>query len=114
MSAKPSQEWNDSDLLEIRARERTFEGAYTRTALNALGTGVLVMRVFSTEFFALGLVFVAYGVTLLILGRFRRRKLLHKQPDIWAPFRTGGRYVLATALITLITQITLLILLLRM
>lgn len=38
------------ELVEIRARQRTFEGAYVRTALGNLGYSCLILRVFSTEF----------------------------------------------------------------
>ncbi|RKP24189.1 hypothetical protein SYNPS1DRAFT_3244, partial [Syncephalis pseudoplumigaleata] len=53
------------------ALERTYEGAYVRTALNALGSGVVVLRLFSREFFAMGLVFVAFGLAMLALNLVR-------------------------------------------
>lgn len=38
------------EIVEIRARQRTFDGAYVRTALSTLGYACLILKVFSTEF----------------------------------------------------------------
>ncbi|KAI9593537.1 hypothetical protein BDF19DRAFT_448070 [Syncephalis fuscata] len=108
------RELNSDDLLEIRALERTFEGAYTRTALNALGSGVVVLRLFANEFFAMGIVFVVLGLAMLVIGLIRRHKLLYDHRDVWMPFRTSGRYVVATMIIVLSTYTAMLILISRL
>lgn len=38
-------------LVELRARQRTFEGAYTRTAIGTLGYTVLVLKLFDERFY---------------------------------------------------------------
>lgn len=37
-------------IVEIRARERTFEGAYGRTAMGCLGFALTVLRLFDGRF----------------------------------------------------------------
>jgi len=39
-----------NELQELRARQRTFHGAYTRTALGALGYASMILRLFSPQF----------------------------------------------------------------
>lgn len=39
-----------NELQEIRARQRTFHGAYSRTALGALGYAVAILRLFDRKF----------------------------------------------------------------
>ncbi|KAI8052331.1 hypothetical protein BDF22DRAFT_743904 [Syncephalis plumigaleata] len=104
------RELTDADLLEIRALERTFDGAYSRTALNALGSGTVVLRLFSREFFGMGLVFVVFGLAMLVVNLIRQRKLLNQHRDVWMPFRTNGRYVVATCILALAAYITMLVL----
>jgi uncharacterized membrane protein YidH (DUF202 family) len=98
----------------LPARERTFEGAYVRTALNALGTGAVVLKLFSREFFSMGLIFIAFGVAMLVLGLLRRQKMLGQNRDVWAPFRTSGRYIVATASIAICAYTAMLVLVLRL
>ena len=38
------------ELVEIRARQRTFDGAYIRTALGNLAYAAFILRVYSVEF----------------------------------------------------------------
>lgn len=39
-----------NELVEIRARQRTFHGAYSRTALGSLGYALMILRLFDTRF----------------------------------------------------------------
>ena len=39
------------ELTELRARQRTFEGAYRRTALANLGYALTVLRLFDVRFY---------------------------------------------------------------
>lgn len=41
-----------AELVELRARQRTYEGAYQRTALLLLGQGAVILKVFDRRFFA--------------------------------------------------------------
>ncbi|KAK9694355.1 hypothetical protein K7432_013461 [Basidiobolus ranarum] len=101
----------DDELLEVRARERTFDGAYWRSALSAFGSGVIILRVFTSEFYKIGLVYIAMGIGMLILGTMRRRSF-GRDLDLSVPFKTSGNYTIATTLVVLPAYITLLVFLL--
>ncbi|EGO28696.1 hypothetical protein SERLADRAFT_380699, partial [Serpula lacrymans var. lacrymans S7.9] len=40
-----------NELVELRARHRTFDGAYRRTALANLGYSLTVLRLFDVRFY---------------------------------------------------------------
>lgn len=37
--------------VELRARQRTFDGAYTRTAIGTLGYTIVVLKLFDERFY---------------------------------------------------------------
>lgn len=43
-----------SELVEIRAAQRTFEGAYIRTSLSQFSFALIVLKIFTAEFYAIG------------------------------------------------------------
>ncbi|KAL1870495.1 hypothetical protein Daus18300_005183 [Diaporthe australafricana] len=59
-------------LTEIRAAQRTFEGAYMRTALSQFSFALIILKIFTSEFYAIGALFAAYGVAVLVVAIFRR------------------------------------------
>jgi len=72
-----------NELVEIRARQRTFHGAYSRTALGSLGYALTILRLFDTRFrkskfesfffpltFRPGLCTVLVGLLFAALGAF--------------------------------------------
>ncbi|KUI53894.1 hypothetical protein VP1G_01521 [Cytospora mali] len=59
-------------LTEIRAAQRTFEGAYMRTALSQFSFALIILKIFTSEFYAIGALFAAYGVAVLLVAIFRR------------------------------------------
>ncbi|RYP48922.1 hypothetical protein DL768_005284 [Monosporascus sp. mg162] len=61
-----------SPLVEIRAAQRTFEGAYMRTALSQFSFALVVLRIFTSEFYAIGALFAAYGVAVMLCAVYRR------------------------------------------
>ncbi|KAJ2374555.1 hypothetical protein IW150_003042 [Coemansia sp. RSA 2607] len=83
-SAEPT--WSAEELLEVRARERTFDGAYWRTSVGLFGASLVILRVFGVSFFPVGLVFLALGLGFLAIGLFRRYKLLNKDAHAQGPF----------------------------
>ncbi|KAK7719674.1 hypothetical protein SLS64_001853 [Diaporthe eres] len=52
--------------------ERTFEGAYMRTALSQFSFALIILKIFTSEFYAIGALFAAYGVAVLVVAIFRR------------------------------------------
>ncbi|PKC13861.1 hypothetical protein RhiirA5_269229 [Rhizophagus irregularis] len=104
---------SDAELVEIRARQRTFEGAYWRTCLSSFGFALIILRIFEKDFYGIGLVFVAFGGAMLTISALRRRNNL----DIFdknKPFVTSGGYVVLTSVIALITYLALLIMVFRL
>lgn len=59
-------------LTEIRAAQRTFEGAYMRTALSQFSFALIILKIFTSEFYAIGALFAAYGAAILMVSIFRR------------------------------------------
>lgn len=45
---------NERDLLDYRAIQRTFDGAYARTALGQLCYAIVILRLFQAKFFYVG------------------------------------------------------------
>ncbi|BGP19772.1 hypothetical protein JCM10213_006434 [Rhodosporidiobolus nylandii] len=77
---------DDADaVIELRARQRTFDGAYTRTALGNLGYALVVLKVFDPSFARIGLIYVILAILLLIIATFRRRRSDHDFADSYRP-----------------------------
>jgi len=74
---------------ELRARGRTFHGAYARTALGNLGYSAVVLKLFDKRFYRIGLLYVILAVLLFILSIVRRRHSRHDFSDIYAD---SGRF----------------------
>lgn len=61
-----------SRLVEIRAAQRTFEGAYTRTAIAQFSFALVVLKIFTSEFYPIGALFAVYGAAVLLVAIYRR------------------------------------------
>lgn len=62
------------ELVEIRAAQRTFEGAYIRTALGQFSFALIVLKIFTSEFYSIGALFAVYGAGVLFASLFRRQQ----------------------------------------
>ncbi|PSR77216.1 hypothetical protein BD289DRAFT_152551 [Coniella lustricola] len=60
------------ELTEIRAAQRTYEMAFIRTALSVTSFALVILKIFTSEFYAIGALFAAYGAAILLLAIFRR------------------------------------------
>lgn len=60
------------ELVEIRAAQRTFEGAYVRTALGQFSFALVVLKIFTAEFYSIGALFATYGAGILLVSMYRR------------------------------------------
>ncbi|KAF7297347.1 hypothetical protein MIND_00968100 [Mycena indigotica] len=74
-----------TELVELRARQRTFHGAYTRTALGNLGYALAILRLFDHRFYAIGLLFAILGAALYVLAFLRARHSRHDFADFDKP-----------------------------
>ncbi|TFK36568.1 hypothetical protein BDQ12DRAFT_686631 [Crucibulum laeve] len=124
-----------NELVELRARQRTFHGAYSRTALGALGYALTILRLFDREFHRIGLLFAILGGLLFVLAFLRSRHSRHdfadrnKEDDshlqgiktvgqdggriFGRPFVTAGWSVLQVTAVVAAVEIGMLVLILR-
>jgi len=63
-----------AELIEVRALQRTFEGAYIRTALSQFSFALLVLKIFSREFYGVGALFAVFGICVFCVSILRRRE----------------------------------------
>ncbi|KAJ4271942.1 hypothetical protein NW762_000651 [Fusarium torreyae] len=88
-------------LVEIRAAQRTFEGAYVRTALGQFSFALIILKVFTSEFYAIGALFAVYGVAVMLVAIYRRYEGQNQfftsesvDGSLKRKFRTSGNKVL--------------------
>ncbi|OCK77337.1 hypothetical protein K432DRAFT_384764 [Lepidopterella palustris CBS 459.81] len=106
-----------AELVEIRAAQRTFEGAYIRTALGQFSFSLIVLKIFTSEFYSIGALFAVYGAGILFTSLFRRQQGnkqffselgedgLHRKK-----FRTSGNVVSVLTALSVAAYICLLVL----
>lgn len=102
--------------LDVRAHQRTYEGAYTRTALGCLSFAILVIKLFSTEFLPIGVVYTAYGSILYFLGLVKATSvdIFYNPKKDMDMYKTAGNSVILLTSISLASYIAILILILRL
>ncbi|KAF5538712.1 hypothetical protein FNAPI_11024 [Fusarium napiforme] len=101
------------ELVEVRAAQRTFEGAYVRTALGQFSFALIILKVFTQEFYAIGALFAVYGVAVMLVAIYRRYEgqnqfFTSESPDgsLKRKFRTSGNSVLLLTMLSLSYQET--------
>ncbi|KAG0292201.1 hypothetical protein BGZ96_004435 [Linnemannia gamsii] len=103
----------EEELVEIRARERTFDGAYWRTAMKSFSMGMIIIRLFTQSFFKIGIIFVAFGMAMLGISVLRR-KAAGDVFDQRQPFETSGFWVMVTTGVTTVTYIVMFVLIMNL
>ncbi|GAA6018675.1 hypothetical protein JCM11491_001256 [Sporobolomyces phaffii] len=124
------------EMIELRARQRTFGGAYERSALGNLGYALLVLKIFNPDFAktSVGLLYVILSILLLLIAQYRRRRSdddfadmnrpastwdLHELPKaserIWGrEFRTSGDMVILIVLTCTALYVAMFVLILKL
>ncbi|KNA94404.1 hypothetical protein FOXG_00466 [Fusarium oxysporum f. sp. lycopersici 4287] len=104
-------------LVEVRAAQRTFEGAYVRTALGQFSFALIILKVFTEEFYAIGALFAVYGVAVMLVAIYRRYEGQNQfftsesaDGSLKRKFRTSGNSVLLLTILSLSAYITLMVL----
>jgi len=112
---------SSDELVEIRAAQRTFEGAYMRTALSQFSFALVVLKIFTSEFYSIGALFAVYGAGVLCTSLFRRQQGnrqffsevgedgLHR-----GKFRTSGNVVSVLTALSIAAYTSLLVLTFRL
>ncbi|KAH3909945.1 hypothetical protein HBI56_129470 [Parastagonospora nodorum] len=110
-----------SELVEIRAAQRTFGGAYIRTAIGQFSFALIVLKIFTAEFYSIGALFAVYGTGIMFISLFRRQQGnkqffselgedgLHRKK-----FRTSGNVVAVMTALSVSAYVCLLVLTLRL
>ncbi|PPQ80358.1 hypothetical protein CVT25_003641 [Psilocybe cyanescens] len=101
-----------NELVEIRARQRTFHGAYSRTALGVLGYSLTILR-FWTTLCHLGWTFIHRHKEAHSVDQCIRTKGQEGTRIFGRPFVTAGWIVLQVTFIVAAVEIALLFLILR-
>lgn len=101
---------SDNLKLDVRAYQRTYEGAYTRTAIGCLSFAIVIIKLFSKEFLVIGTVYTIYGSLLYFMGVAKSYSVdTYYDPDKkMEMFKTGGNSVLTLSLISLASYAALL------
>lgn len=102
--------------LDVRAHQRTYEGAYTRTAIGALSFSIVIIKLFLKEFLPLGAVYTVYGCLLYFFGVFKSASQdIYYNPDKdMVLFKSGGDSVLLIFCVSFVSYMALLVLVWRM
>jgi hypothetical protein len=74
----------NEELVEICAAQRTFEGAYIRTLLPQFSFTLVVLQIFTSEFYNIGAPFAVYGSGVLVASAYRRhsRGITKRPPHV--------------------------------
>ncbi|KAI9845792.1 MAG: hypothetical protein M1838_001530 [Thelocarpon superellum] len=110
-----------AELVEVRAAQRTFEGAYVRTAISQFSFALVVLKIFTSEFYSIGALFAVYGFGVLIASAFRRqqgnKQFFAEQGQDGtrkAMFRTSGNVVVALTVLSIAAYACLFALILKL
>ncbi|KAG0634900.1 hypothetical protein HOY80DRAFT_984150 [Tuber brumale] len=108
-----------AELVEIRAAQRTFEGAYLRTALSQFSFSLIILRIFTQEFYSIGALFAVFGALIMLASLLRRRSgnrqfFRDENEGGRKKFRTSGNVVAVVSLISIAAYSALLVLLCRL
>ena len=111
----------NDELVEMRAAQRTFEGAYVRTALGQFSFSLVILKIFTAEFYSIGALFAMYGAGILFISLLRRQQgnkqffaeigddgLRRKR------FRTSGNVVVVLTALSVAAYASLLVLTVRL
>ncbi|KAF4581027.1 hypothetical protein GQ602_007164 [Ophiocordyceps camponoti-floridani] len=105
------------ELVEIRASQRTYEGAYMRTAIGQFSFALVVLKIFTREFYPIGALFAAYGLAILVVASYRRyqghRQFFTAESSdgvLRRKFKTSGDTVVLMTALSLGAYVTLMVL----
>lgn len=74
------------ELVEIRAAQRTFEGAYIRTSLSQFSFALVVLKIFTSEFYSIG---TAFSLSLPSLPASKRKLTKDSRRIVCSIWRWG-------------------------
>ncbi|EGX51598.1 hypothetical protein TWF173_003537 [Orbilia oligospora] len=129
-ASRPDLNLSQEELVEIRASQRTFEGAYFRTSISLFTFSLIILKVFTFEFYPIGALFAGYGAVIMAISAYRRSEsnrqfyIVEDKEENELPvdqrrgakrvFRTSGNTVIVCAITSVIAYIILIYLVLRL
>lgn len=109
------------EMVEVRAAQRTFEGAYIRTSVSQFSFALIILKIFTAEFYSIGALFAVYGAGVFTIGLFRRQQgnrqffaEIGEDGVNRRKFRTSGNVVVVLTALSVAAYICLLALTLTM
>ncbi|PWY97620.1 hypothetical protein BCV70DRAFT_48308 [Testicularia cyperi] len=83
---------NERDLVDYRAIQRTFDGAYARTAMGQLCYAIVILRLFQDRFFYVGMVYAILAVGFIPVAIVRYRMAVQNEDRYFElkPSATGS------------------------
>jgi hypothetical protein len=88
-----------------------------RTALSQFSFALIILKIFTSEFYAIGALFSLYGAAIMVVAIYRRYQgnqqfftLTDDEGELQKKFRTSGNSVLMLTIISLCAYIALLVL----
>jgi hypothetical protein len=88
-----------------------------RTALSQFSFALIILKIFTAEFYAIGALFAVYGAAVMVVAIYRRyegnRQFFHHEShdgQLTKKFRTAGNSVALLTLLSLFAYITLIVL----
>ncbi|KAK9333731.1 hypothetical protein V1520DRAFT_331581 [Lipomyces starkeyi] len=98
---------DNSEIIDIRGFQRTYEGAYLRTAMQEVTLSLSLLRIFDIEFYPIGAAFAVVGFSFMMIGLFRRimsnRYILNDKPAKF--FLTSGTPIFIMSTLCIISYI---------
>ncbi|KAK6333628.1 hypothetical protein TWF730_003813 [Orbilia blumenaviensis] len=129
-ASRPDLNLSQEELVEIRASQRTFEGAYFRTSISLFTFSLIILKVFTFEFYPIGALFAGYGAVIMAISAYRRSEsnrqfyIVDNKEENELPasqrtgakrvFRTSGNTVIVCAVTSVLAYIVLIVLVLRL
>ena len=110
----------------------TFEGAYFRTSISLFTFSLVVLKIFTVEFYPIGALFAVYGAVIMAISAYRRsesnkqfyivedKEARTRQDDGTGEngrkrvFRTSGNTVVICAVTSMLAYIALIVLVLKL
>ncbi|KAK6523227.1 hypothetical protein TWF694_006119 [Orbilia ellipsospora] len=128
-SHRPDLHLSQEELVEIRASQRTFEGAYFRTSISLFTFSLVILKIFTVEFYPIGALFATYGAFIMGISAYRRSQsnrqfyIVENKEENDLPehmrtgkrvFRTSGNTVIVCALTSVLAYTALIVLVLKL
>lgn len=109
------------EMVEVRAAQRTFEGAYIRTSVSQFSFALIILKIFTAEFYSIGALFAVYGAGVFTIGLFRRQQgnrqffsEIDEDGVNRRKFRTSGNVVVILTMLSVAAYVVLMALTLSM